>query len=218
MTFKAVISDLDGVIVNTVPIHFRAWKRMFNEYGKKFTFKDYEQKVDGIPRVDGAKAILTDFEDEKLKIACDKKQSYFLEYLKSEPVPVFDSTVKLMKDLRNKGIEIAVISSSKNCPYILGKINLYPDIDAEINGNDITKGKPDPQIFLMAAERLGVKPAESLVFEDALLGVEAAKRGGMKCIGIDRNNNPGKLKKADLIVTDLSEVNYERILQEVFKQ
>lgn len=217
MIFKAAIFDLDGVIVDTVPLHFKAWQRMFGEYGKEFTFEDYKEKVDGIPRVDGARAILTDMPADELKKACDKKQRYFLEYLKSGEIPVYHSTIDLFKELKSQGIKIAVISSSKNCPYILSKINAYPLIDVEVNGNDITKGKPDPQIFLMAAERLGVEPSESVVFEDAILGVEAAKRGGMKCVGIDRHNDPDALKMADIIVKDLSEVNYERLLQELFK-
>ena len=88
---KAAIFDLDGVIVNTVPLHFKAWKMMFSEYGKEFNFDDYKQKVDGIPRMDGARAILTDLSDEELKKAADKKQVYFLEYLNSEDIPVYNS-------------------------------------------------------------------------------------------------------------------------------
>jgi len=218
MAFKAVISDLDGVIVNTVPLHFKAWKKMFGEYGREFSFKDYEELVDGIPRQDGARAILTGLSAQELNEACDKKQGYFLEYLKSEKVPVFKTTVALMKNLREKGIKIAVISSSKNCPYILKTTGLYPLVDAEVNGNDITKGKPDPQIFLMASQRLNIAPEECIVFEDAILGVEAARRAGMRCVGVDRHNDLSRLKKADIIVKDLSEVNYERLVKKVFKQ
>ena len=217
MTLKAVISDLDGVIVDTVPIHFKAWKKMFGEYGKEFTFEDYKEKVDGIPRVDGARAILTDLTEEEVKKACDIKQSYFLEVIKAGDVPAYDSTRKLFETLKNKGIKVAVISSSKNCPYILEKINMYPIIDAEVSGNDITIGKPDPQIFLMAAEKIGVDPSECVVFEDAVLGVLSAKNAGMKCVGIDRHNDPERLGKADMIINDLSEVNYERLLKELFE-
>lgn len=211
MSFKAAIFDLDGVIVDTVPLHFNAWKRMFTEYGKDFTFEDYKEKVDGIPRTDGARAILTELSGEDLKKATDRKQGYYLEALKTSKVPVYDSTTVLIEELRSKGIKIAVISSSKNCPLILKTINYYPLVDAEINGNDITKGKPDPQIFLMAAEKLSARPEESIVFEDATLGVEAAKRGGFVCVGIDRHNDPSRLEKADVIVRDLSELNYNRL-------
>ncbi len=210
--FKGAIFDLDGVVVDTVPIHFKAWKRMFTEYGRKFTFKDYKEKVDGIPRVDGGRAILNDLSTKELIKATDKKQKYFLEYLKKEKIPVFKTTVKLIRELKRKGIKIAIISSSKNLPYISKRTGINKVIDAEISGNDITKGKPDPQIFLIAAEKIGIHPGSCVVFEDAILGVEAAKRAKMLCIGIDRHSDPERLKKADVIVKDLKEINYDKLV------
>ena len=208
---KAAIFDLDGVIVNTVPLHFKAWKRMFAGYGKDFNFEDYKEKVDGIPRNDGARAILTDLDDEELKKAADKKQVYFLEYLNSEEIPVYKSTVDLVKAMKKENIKRGVISSSKNCLPILKKVNLVELFDEILTGNDVTKGKPDPQVFLMSAKRMAVEPAGCVVFEDAVLGVEAAKRAGMKCVGIDRYSKPERLKKADLVVSDLGEVTIEKI-------
>ncbi|MEE8400941.1 MAG: beta-phosphoglucomutase family hydrolase [Candidatus Hydrothermarchaeaceae archaeon] len=210
--FIAAIFDLDGVVVNTVPIHFKAWKQMFEEHGKKFTFQDYKEKVDGIPRIDGGRAILTNLSDEELIEATAKKQRYFLECLKKEKIEVFESTLKLIEELGGKGIKIAVISSSKNLPYILEKIKIIKLFDAKISGNEITKGKPDPQIFLMAAEKMRVKPENCVVFEDAVLGVAAAKRAKMLCIGIDRYNDPSRLKEADSVVSDLKEINYDKLL------
>lgn len=119
--FKGVIFDLDGVVVNTVPIHFKAWKRMFAEYGKKFTMQDYKEKVDGITRIDGSRAVLTELSIKELIKATDKKQKYFLAYLRKEKIPVFRPAIKLIKELKIKGIKVAVISSSKNSPYILKK-------------------------------------------------------------------------------------------------
>ena len=208
---KAAIFDLDGVIVNTVPLHFKAWQRMFKEYGKYFNFDDYKQKVDGIPRADGAKAILTELKDDELKKAADKKQAYFLEYLHSEKIPVYDTTVELIKALRAEDLKRGVISSSKNCLPILKKAGLVDLFDVIITGNDITKGKPDPQRFLIAAEKMQVGSESCVVFEDAVLGVEGAKRAGMRCVGIDRYGDPERLKKADLVVTDLGEVTVKKI-------
>ncbi|MFC1624379.1 HAD family hydrolase [Candidatus Omnitrophota bacterium] len=208
---KASIFDLDGVIVNTVPFHFKAWQRMFKEYGKDFTFDDYKKKVDGIPRISGAKAILDDLSGDELEKAGDKKQGYFLEYLKSEKIQVYNTTIDLIKDFKEKGIKIAVISSSKNCLPILKRVNLVDIFDVIITGNDTTKGKPDPQVFFMAAEKLHVEPETCVVFEDAVLGVEAAKRAGMKCVGIDRYEKPERLSKAELVVSDLGKVNIETI-------
>ncbi|MBT3182060.1 MAG: beta-phosphoglucomutase family hydrolase [Deltaproteobacteria bacterium] len=211
MSFKAAIFDLDGVVVNTVPIHFKSWKRMFEEYGKSFTFEDYKQKVDGIPRMDGARAILTDLSEEELDKAATKKQGYFMEYLETEEIPRFDTTTKLISDLQKDGKKVAVISSSRNCPHILKRIGIFDSLDAVISGADITIGKPDPQIFLMAAEKVGATPDECVVFEDAVLGVEAAKNGNMRCIGIDRYEHPERLSKANIIVTDLGEIDIDKI-------
>ena len=207
----AAIFDLDGVIVNTVPLHFKAWQGMFSEYGKEFTFEDYKQKVDGIPRIDGARAILRDLNDEELKKASDKKQVLFLKYLSSEDIPVYNTTVNLVKALKKEKIKRGVISSSKNCLPILRKVGLVDLFDVIITGNDVTKGKPDPQVFFMAADRMSAEPGFCVVFEDAVLGVEAAKRAGMKCVGIDRYGEPERLKKADLVVSDLREINIEKI-------
>jgi len=211
MGFKAAIFDLDGVIVNTVPLHFKAWQKMFKEYGRDFTFEDYKEKVDGIPRTDGARAILNDISEDELKKASEKKQCYFLKHLESEKILVYNSTVDLIKNFKEKSLKIAVISSSKNCLSILKKITLVDLFDVIITGNDITKGKPDPQVFFMAAEKMSVKSGECVVFEDAVLGVEAAKRAGMKCVGIDRYDEPDRLNKADLVISDLAEVDLEKI-------
>jgi beta-phosphoglucomutase len=208
---KGAIFDMDGVIVDTVPVHFKAWKRMFNEFGKEFDMEDYKNKVDGIPRTDGARAILTDISDGELQKATDKKQEYFLEYLGKEDIPVFESTIELIKDLKARGVKIAVISSSKNSPYILEKTGVIKLIDTNIGGNDITKGKPDPQIFLMAAKKIDVSPESCVVFEDALLGVEAAKRANMICVGVNRHNDPVRLHYADIIITDLKEIDFDKL-------
>ena len=211
MPLTAAIFDLDGVIVDTVPLHFKAWKKMFNEYGHEFTFDDYKAKVDGIPRRDGAKAILTELSDEEIHVAGDKKQVYFREMLDADEIPRYDTTIKLIDDLKADGVKVAVISSSKNCPHILRKIGLYDRLDAVISGTDITKGKPNPQIFLLAAQKVVAEPAECVVFEDAVLGVEAAKRGDMKCVGIDRYDDPKRLEKADLIVKDAGELTVDML-------
>ena len=209
----AAIFDSDGVVVNTVQTHFKAWKRMFEEHGKKFEFEDYRMKVDGIPRISGCKAILTEASEEELQKACDAKQDYFLDLLKTDGVRVYESTVKLVKDMRAAGVKVALISSSKNLMHIIESGKVKDIWDVIITGHDIPrgKGKPDPFVFLTAAEKLGMKPADSIVFEDAVLGVEAAKRGGMKCVGIDRHGDPEGLSKADIVVSDLADTDLKTL-------
>ncbi len=208
---KGAIFDLDGVLVNTVPLHFKAWKKMFGEYQREFSFKDYKDKVNGIPRVDGAKAILRDLPEERLRVAADKKQGYFLEFLEKEGVRVFEDTLNLIEELKNNHIKVAVISSSKNCPYILRKAGINKLFDVIISGNDIERGKPEPDIFFAAAKKLNLTPSECIVFEDSFLGIEAAKRGRFKCIGVDRYRKFQHLIKADFVVATLKEINLEKL-------
>jgi len=215
--FKGTIFDLDGVIVDTVPIHFKAWQNMFKEYGIDFNFDDYKAKVDGIPRLDGARAILTDLSPDELEKAASKKQGYFLELINSMDVPVHQSTVELIKELKHAGKKIAVASSSRNCRRILEKTKLINLADTVVEGSDFEKGKPAPDIFLLAAQKLALNSEECIVFEDASLGVEAAKNGKMRCVGVDRYNDPARLSKADIIVKDLSEITYKN-LEELFNQ
>jgi beta-phosphoglucomutase len=209
--FKGAIFDLDGVIVNTVPFHFKAWKKMFSEYGIDFNFNEYKHKIDGIPRFDGAKAILTDLSKSEIEKAGDIKQKYFLELVEKEKVPVYGSTVVLTKKLKEHNKKIAFASSSRNCKRILEKTGLMYLADTIVDGSDITRGKPDPQIFELAAQGLGCDYSECVVFEDAVLGVEAAINANMKCVGIDRYDNASRLAKADLVVKDLKETDYEAI-------
>lgn len=211
MAFKAAIFDMDGVVVDTVPIHFKAWRRMFGEYGHEFTFEDYKEKVDGIPRYDGTRAVLTELSDEEIVEAGDKKQAYFLEELNTADIPIYKSTTDLITDLQGRKIKVAVISASKNAPLILERIGLMDRLDAMVCGHDVTKGKPDPQVFLLAAKKLGAEKSQCVVFEDAVLGVEAAKKALMKCVGIDRYGDPERLNQADLVVSDLGEIDFKKI-------
>ncbi len=209
--FKGAIFDLDGVVVNTVPLHFKAWKKMFSEYGIEFSFDDYKSKVDGIPRKDGAAAILKNLSEAEIKKAGDRKQRYFLESIEKDKVPVYNSTVDLIKKIKEHDKKIAIASSSRNCKAILEKTQLISLPDAVVDGNEITIGKPNPQIFQLAARRINLDYSECIVFEDAVLGVEAAINADMRCVGIDRYDDAARLAKANLVVKDLIEVSYETI-------
>ena len=211
MEFKGAIFDLDGVIVDTVPLHFKAWKKMFLEYGQEITFQDYKDKIDGIPRTSGARAILKDLPDDELEQAASRKQKYFLEFLEKEGVKVYEGTLHLIKELKKEKIKVAVISASKNCRSTLKKAGIDSLFDVIIAGGEVKKGKPEPDIFLLAAQKLNLMPSACIIFEDAVLGVLAAERAMMRCVGIDRYQNPQRLAKANLVVNDLSEVTIEKL-------
>jgi len=212
MSFKGAIFDLDGVIVNTVPLHFAAWKYLFSDiHHIPFTKKDYEEKVDGKPRIDGVKAILNNLSEQEAIAAGEIKQQRYLQLLNEGKIDVFPSSVKLLKELIANKILIAAASSSKNARYILEKTELIKYFNSVISGNDFTHGKPHPEIFLKAAASLNLSPDQCIVFEDALAGVQAAKTGGFVCVGIDRHHQVNNYRDADLIVSDLAEVSYEKL-------
>jgi beta-phosphoglucomutase len=209
MTFKGAIFDLDGVIVDTVPLHFSAWQRLFqDDYGLHFDLSTYEQKVDGRPRVDAVKIMLPAHPLEEQKAAGDLKQSYYLEMLNSGKLKVFDSSLRFIESLLQQGVRIVAASSSRNATYILEKIDLLKDFEGVVSGNDIQHGKPHPEIFLKAADILQLPKNECIVFEDAKAGVEAAKAGDFFCVGIDRHHREEHFLKADVCVSDLGEINY----------
>jgi len=218
MTSKiGLIFDMDGVITNTVSLHFKAWKKMFADYGIDLTFEMYKEKVDGIPRLDGTRAILTELSDEELIAAAAKKQGYFIELLNSDDVDVYEDAMKFIKSLEKNKYMFAVASSSKNCKDILKKIGVFETFDAVVDGYGFKNGKPDPEIFLNAAKLINVDPLNSVVFEDAKKGVEAAKNGNMMCVGVDRVNDPDILSKADIIIEDFSKLDISQIEEKIEK-
>jgi beta-phosphoglucomutase len=202
MRAKACIFDLDGVIVDTAKYHYLAWKRLANDLGFEFTEKDNEH-LKGVSRMASLEILLSvggiRIEDERVKEElATKKNNWYVEYIKQmtkdEILPGVEDFLKLLKD---NGIKIAIGSASKNTMTILERIGIKDMFDAIIDGTKITKAKPDPEVFLKAAEELRVHPVNCCVFEDAIAGIEAAKAAQMKVIGV---GNPSILSKADKVI------------------
>ena len=208
MSCKGVIFDLDGVLVDTVPLHFAAWKRMFNEYGYDLDERLYRQKVDGLPRQDGVRNVMADTDENTRNEAGKRKQAYYLEMIDQGMLKPFVASINFCRELRQHGVLLAAASSSHNAPTILEKIGVLDDFTAVVTAADVARGKPHPDIFLAAAQRLALPVAECAVIEDAQSGVRAAKEGGFICIGIDRHSQPQYFTEADTVVRDLQELDY----------
>lgn len=193
---KACIFDLDGVIVDTAHYHFLAWKRLANEIGIDLT-EDDNEKLKGVSRMRSLDIILelggvTLAEHEKEKLA-NKKNSWFVDYVeRMAPEEIFPGVKSLLQQLRAKGYKVGLASSSKNARTVIQLLKIQNEFDAVVDGTMITHSKPHPEIFLLAAEKLGIPPADCLVFEDAEAGVEAALAAGMKCVGIGSKDQLGK--------------------------
>ncbi len=185
---KAVIFDLDGVIVSTDDCHYEAWKKLADEEGIYFDRK-INDRLRGVSRMasleivlEGSKKAYTQEEKEKL---AERKNGYYKEFIKKlTPNDILPGVMDNLEELKKNGIKIAIGSSSKNTPIILKQIGLCGYFDAVSDGNNISKSKPDPEVFLKAAEMLKIPPENCLVVEDADAGIEAGKNGGMKTLSV----------------------------------
>ncbi|MCR5342733.1 MAG: beta-phosphoglucomutase [Butyrivibrio sp.] len=189
MEFKAVIFDLDGVLVFTDKYHFLAWKEIAKELGIDFTEKDND-RLRGVSRADSLEIILEKYEGKALtgeekEVLLKKKNDLYVDQLKQMgPSDVTEDVRNTLKSLRDRGFKVAVGSSSKNTAYILERTELKDCFDAVADGTHITRSKPDPEVFLKAAEFLGEAPENCLVVEDADAGIDAAIAAGMHSAGI----------------------------------
>jgi len=203
---KACIFDLDGVIVDTAHYHFLAWKRLANELGIEFTEADNE-RLKGVSRLRSMEILmelgdLTLNQHEKERLA-NKKNEWFVDYVeRMVPEEIFSGVKVLIHQLRDRGIKVGLASSSKNAKTVIQLLHIQNEFDVVVDGNMITHSKPDPEIFLLAAQKLGIDPKDCLVFEDAEAGVEAALAAGMKCVGV---GYPEQLGKADKVVSKTSD-------------
>ena len=200
---KAVIFDLDGVIVSTDDCHYEAWKKMADEECIYFD-KAINNRLRGVSRMESLEIVLERAEkkysnEEKLQLA-ERKNSYYKEFItKLTPSDVLPGVMNTLDELRANGIKVAIGSSSKNTPVILKQIGLDNYFDAVSDGNNITNSKPDPEVFLKAADMLGIPYAECMIVEDADAGIEAGKSAGMKTVSVHG------AKDADIEISDLND-------------
>ncbi len=168
MRISACIFDLDGVIVDTAKYHFMAWKRLTDQMGIKFT-EDDNERLKGVSRMASLGIILEIGGrnlDEKLKLEyATLKNSWYVDYIsRMTPEDILPGCLEFIKELKNAGIKVAVGSASKNTPTILERVGILRMFDAVADGNNVKNAKPDPEVFLRAAELAGVKPEECVVF------------------------------------------------------
>ena len=185
---KAFIFDLDGVLVSTDKYHYQAWKKIADKEGIYFDEK-INDRLRGVSRMDSLEIILERAEkqyteEEKLALATEKNDLY-RDLLKNlTPADRLAGVTETLEKLKEKGYLLAIGSSSRNTPVLLSKIGYDGYFDAVSDGNNITKSKPDPEVFEKAAEMLSLPAKECFVVEDSLAGIDAAKAGGFKAIGI----------------------------------
>lgn len=208
-----VIFDLDGVIVTTDEYHYKAWKRVAMDEEIYFDRK-INERLRGVSRMKSLEIILESTEckynEEEKAILAERKNNYYKEYIKQlSTSDILPGVSGLLEQLKREGVSIAIGSSSRNCDAILERIGLANYFNAVVNGNDITRSKPDPEVFLMAAVKLWLAPGRCLVVEDAEAGVTAAIRAGMKVLAVGSASFD---KRASICASGLSKVTAEQIL------
>ena len=187
MKYKGIIFDLDGVICSTDEYHYLAWQGLADRLGIPFD-RERNHLLRGVSRMASLEIILeksdkTYTDEEKAAFAEEKNTAYRQLLGRMSTADLSDDVKATLDGLRAKGILLAIGSSSKNTPFILQRIGLEGYFDAVSDGNNITRSKPDPQVFLMAADMLGLAPGDCLVIEDAHAGIEAGVAGGFDCAG-----------------------------------
>lgn len=210
---KAVIFDLDGVLVTTDVFHFNAWKKLAEDLGISDFTKADNARQRGVSRMASLEVVLEKSErmfsdEEKQELAQRKNDDYVKSLSSLSETDVLPGVCEFLSFLKKKGIKTAVGSASKNAPLILEKTKLVDSFDEIVSGLDTTKSKPDPEVFVLGAQRLGIEPENCLVVEDSDAGIEAAKRGGMYALAVgEAKNNP----LADYSSESLKTFNYSDI-------
>lgn len=207
---KGFIFDLDGVIVDTAKYHFLAWRKLANSLGIDFTEKENEQ-LKGVSRVRSLEKILEwgnkTLTEDKFTALMAKKNEEYLGYINSmDKSEILPDVSKILDFIAQKQQAIALGSASKNARPILEKVNLLDKFNAIVDGNDVSKAKPDPEVFLIGAKLLKTAPKDCIVFEDSVAGVQAANRANMLSIGIGQKEI---LHQADYIFKDFTEITSE---------
>jgi beta-phosphoglucomutase len=213
---SAFLFDLDGVLVDTAVFHYQAWRRMANSLGFDFSH-EFNETLKGVSRMDSLDRILAlggvSLTDErKLELAAQKNEWYLELVGQMTPNDILPGVSAFLAQTKRAGMKTALGSVSKNAPLILERVGMTTMFDAIIDGTKITRSKPDPEVFLNGAAALNVPAAACIVFEDAVAGVEAAKRAGMFAVGI---GSPDVLTEADLVVPSLEHLTIAELLAAV---
>lgn len=191
---KGVIFDLDGVLLSTDDYHFQAWKQLADRLAIPFD-REKNNRLRGVSRMESLEIVLDGrafSDEEKTAFAAEKNETYRALLSKMKPSDVSDDVRNTIAQIKSRGIRVAIGSSSKNTKFILERVGLMGEFDAIADGNDIRRSKPDPEVFLVAAKRIGLAPVDCIVVEDALAGIDAAVAGGFFPVAIgDAVKHPG---------------------------
>jgi beta-phosphoglucomutase len=212
MTLRAFIFDLDGVLTDTAEYHYRAWKRLADEERLPFTREDNEH-LRGVSRRESLMLILQGrvYPEEQVREMMDRKNGYYLDFIEEiSPRDLLPGAKELLEEIRAARLKSALGSASKNAGEVLDRLGIRALLDAVSDGYSVERQKPAPDLFLHAAAQLALRPAECVVVEDAAAGIEAAKAGGFRTVGLGPRERVGE---ADVIFPSLAGVHLADLLR-----
>lgn len=215
LPFEAVIFDMDGTLIASTEADYLAWKKLFEEHNKSLSFREYVPLL-GIKSAEVISRCLQ-LEGESLNAALKRKFTYFEEVIEANgihPVPHADMFLQNVKQYPVK-LALATSSRREKMKLVMQQMNFLKYFDLIVTGEEVLNGKPFPDIFLIAAQRLGVSPDKCLVIEDAVNGVEAAKNANMKCIAITTTHASHLLEKADLIIPTFEKADLKDLCEQL---
>ena len=211
---KGFVFDLDGVITDTAKFHYIAWKELGHELGIEIDLQ-FNEQLKGISRMDSLERILVhggrenDFTaEQKEALAAKKNQHYVTLLQKLTPEDLLPGVKDFLDQAQALGIPCAIASASKNAPFILEKLGVIDEFDAIVDPATLTKGKPDPEIFVKACELIHVAPGDAIGFEDAQAGIQGIKAAGMYAVGVSTGE---ALEGADKIITHFTEITAKEL-------
>jgi beta-phosphoglucomutase family hydrolase len=207
------IFDMDGTLVDNTPYHFKSWQAFYKKHGLgELAESTYKTSISGVPIIETLRGLFPDADEATLKGYLKEKETYYREIYAPFLRPI-NGLENFLAELKDAGIKMAMASSAtiEDINFILNKIPIRDDFEAIIDGSRVTKGKPNPEIFLKAAEELKADPANCVVFEDSLAGIKAANAAGMKVVGITTGHKADQLQPSNLVIDDYSTLTVQKL-------
>lgn len=212
LPFKGVIFDMDGTLIVSTEADYLAWEKVFNDYGKKLSFQEYQPLL-GIRSANVIKEHLGVTGEEDVKRILKEKFDYFVDIITANPIKPVLAAEAFLISMANYPVKVALATSSRKekMELVLKQLNFLQYFHAIVTGDEVENSKPAPDIFLKAAERLGLPARECMVVEDGPIGVAAAKNAKMKCVAITATHTADKLYQADIVIESYENADFIEI-------
>jgi len=209
----AAIFDMDGTMVANTPYHYKTWQTLYRKYSLgELSSETYKAEISGVPIMDTVSSLFPDADEETLRSIAREKEQLYREIYKPFIAPV-NGLENLLTELKDGGVKLAMASSASmdDIDFVLRYVKVRQYFDIIIDGNRVSKGKPNPQIFLKAAADLHMRPEDCIVFEDSIAGIKAGNAAGMKVIGVTTAHPADRLQPTSLTINDYTELSLQKL-------